>query len=498
MKRKRKESRWYAVLFISMIGFSGILVTINVFTFLIFPLIGKPTFTYEQAAVQNILSAFSMAVSVWIGLSIAERLDRGTILQLKEQAGDIEEQLVENEKINIQLLLNDLQINQTDAIAQLAIQKIQEIATNTFPSNVWVALREEEQILRELQNTRTSGEAKRIFQRYEGFVKEIKLLIAKNENQEAAKKINEILDLRMMKAQFFMGDITEGKDAAAFFIDCVESFWKNSEQFGIEVSDIPSKYVLKTDDAEELLDSDMIHEKCDWGVYAYLFNFIGESYSRITHHNNRCAENDRVYPRKMKYEKCKNLALNYCILAIASAKRGKVKSEVYYRNYGCAIERANYFNFTEDILWEAVEQYKKSFQICSGQRLSYYCLASAYNKIFEARTGLKRSMEKEDMTELQLNRYAPQKMDYFFNEYGQLIHLYIMCFPTEINAHRMVALYYRNRYLYYGREKDNVKNLKFHLDVMEEMDPSIKENEEYRQSVKICKKERDLWNRREN
>ena len=55
------------------------------------------------------------------------------------------------------------------------------------------------------------------------------------------------------------------------------------------------------------------------------------------------------------------------MLAIASAARGKAEREVYYRNYGCAIERANYFNLTEDILWEAIEQYKKSFQICSGQ-----------------------------------------------------------------------------------------------------------------------------------
>ena len=498
MKRKRKENGLYKALFISMIVFSGILVLTNIVVLGIIPIFFNKIFTYEQAAIQNIISVFTMAVSVWIGLSITERVDRGAILQLKEQAKEIEEQLAENERISLQLLLNDLRVNETDVIAQLVIQRIHGIATNIFPSGVWLALREEEQILNELRKMGLGKNFERTYHRYAGCVENIRKMIEKNKNAEEVKSINEILDFRMIEVSFLMGYSTDEKTANSSFVECVEFFMERSKQFGLDISDIPDKYVLKRDEAEELLDSKLLHVKYEWGVYAYLFNFIGESYSEIVHYNNRCKDDNKAYPWRRSHEKCKNLALNYCLLAIVSAERGKAKSEVYYRNYGCAIERANYFNLTEDILWEAMEQYKKAFQISSGQRLIYYCIASACNKIFEERTGLKRRLEEENMAERQLNKYNPKKMNSFFNEYGQWIHLYTVCFPTEISTHSMAVLYYRNRYLYYGRETDNVNNLGFHLHVMGEMNPDIKKRDEYRQGIEICKKERGLWNKREN
>ena len=304
-------------------------------------------------------------------------------------------------------------------------------------------------------------------------------MIEKNKNTEAVKSINEILDFRMIEVRFLMGYTADEKIANNFFIECVEFFMGRSKQFGLDLSNIPDEYVLKREEAEELLDSDLLCVKYEWRVYAYLFNFIGESYSRIIYYNNRCKDDYKEYPWKKNYEKCKNLALNYCLLSISSAERGKAKQEVYYRNYGCAIERENYLNLTEDILWKAIEQYKKAFYICSSQRLIYYCLASAYNKIFEKRIELKKRLENDSITELQLHQYEEENLDNFFDEYGQLICLYTKCFPTEISTHRMAALYHRNRYLYYGKEKDNVKKMKFHLHIMGEMNSNIKENDEY-------------------
>jgi len=253
-----------------MILFSAILVIINIVVLVIIPLIDKNIFTYEQAAIQNIINVFTMAVSVWIGLNIAERVERSAILQLKEQAKEIEEQLTENERISLKLLLSDLRANEKDIIAQLAIQRIQVITTNVFSSGVWLALREEEQILNELRNIGLSKSFERVYYHYLGCVENIRKMIEKNKNTEAVKSINEILDFRMIEVRFLMGYTADEKIANNFFIECVEFFMGRSKQFGLDLSNIPDEYVLKREEAEELLDSDLLCVKYEWRVYAII------------------------------------------------------------------------------------------------------------------------------------------------------------------------------------------------------------------------------------
>lgn len=489
--RKNNGAAWYKFLFIALVTCSFSLVAINIVVLVILPLIGKGTLNYEQTVIQNIINIFGMAVSVWIGLSIADRMDRGEILKLKEQAEELEAQLAENERINLQLFINDLQGNDRYDIAQLIIRKINEIEANTFSSGIWLAMREAEQLLDKLLNTRPGPESEIVYSQYVSSVENIRKEIEKNKNSVAVKSINEILDFRLIRARFEMGYSTDSKTANKYFIECVEFFVKKSDQFGLELSAIPNNYVFNGDEAENVLDLCLRSPEYEWSVYAYLFNFMGVSYSEIVYYNNRCKEKDRFFPKKFTYERCEILAVNFCLLAIAAAKRGKTQCETYYRNYGCTIERTNFGKLTESVLWKAVDQYKEAFRLNSGHRLVYYCIASAYNKIFEVRTGLTQRDKDKKITEINLCKYEKQKMKDFLCEYERWIELYLKCFPQEISAYRMAALFYRNKYLW-NKDELSANCLREQLYVLEQMQPEIREKDEYKDGITICKKEKVL------
>ena len=80
-------------------------------------------------------------------------------------------------------------------------------------------------------------------------------------------------------------------------------------------------------------------------------------------------------------------------------------------------------------------------------------------------------------------------MKEFFYDYERWICVYLKCFPQEESAHRMATLFYRNRYLW-KRDELSVKRLREHLFVLERMHLELREKDEFRDGMEICKKEK--------
>ncbi len=159
-------------------------------------------------------------------------------------------------------------------------------------------------------------------------------------------------------------------------------------------------------------------------------------YVKILKYNNLCMRFDEalireqmVFPRRFNMERCCDLAVNYCRQATIIAEKAHCKRETYYRNLGCAIERACRNDLTQDALEEAIKMYRASLLLANDRQKPLQCLVSAYGKIYDA---LSKKGESPDSK--------------FWNEYFQIQRLYVSSYPQIPDSHVRAATYYRNKY----------------------------------------------------
>lgn len=490
MKEKWSSDRWYKALYRWLIASAFLLAISNILALVILPLLGITTPSFEGACIQNIISIIGIAVSVWVGILVVDRLDHKEIRNLSEQAKEIEEQQILNEQLSLRLLLDDLEANKNNPIARWISEKIKNIDATAFPYGIWIAFREEEYLYRQMQQT-IGKVGEEVYNQYNNCIKSIWDTIGHYKKSGASvKAIEEILCLRETEAKFLyaysiennkkpvaknvISDEEAAKEAATSFIGALKYYEKNLDKFGLDSFEVSSEKLLKKDEATKMIgDLRRGRNKPEFAYIAYIFNFIGESYSKLVQYNNNygvsiCQNKD--------LNSCKYLALNYCLLAVTAANAGNCRRETYCRDYGCAIERAR---MEELPLETAIEQYKEALKLGFNEKI-YHCLASAYDKSFKKSVEFER--EEGRITEITLNEEKGK--DFFSkkgNEYKTLIKQYLACFPNSPNAHIFSLLYYRNQYLV-DSSKVSAEEIKYHSNMLGLLLPKEKvtnENEAY-------------------
>lgn len=489
---KKSGNKWYVVLFGALIASSIFLVVINVVSLVLLPLVGKVDLEYSEVAIQNIVSIFGIAVSVWIGLGIVDRMDRVTVMELQKRAERIEEEIESNERLSLQFLLDDLQADRTYAITHLIFEKIKDIDAHDFSNGVWRAIHEEERVIHELQKNDKKFLGEDIYIRFRKCIKNIEEEIKKQKNsrKKSVESINEVRALRKIQARFLMGYRTEEKKAHEYFVECVEHFYTKEKYLKLEKVFVPKEDMLDETEIKALLKKIKRDLPYPQSVYAYIFNFIGESFSKIVWYANKHGEKKSRYPKGFDYENCKCLAVNYCLLSTRVAEQAGCQRETYYRNYGCALERVNKKKRDVKYLESAIEQYRKALELDSNKQKVYHCLTSAYNKIFEIHAKIDKRRKGDNILQIEINTNGVKKE--FFDEYRKMMNLYLSCFPQEIDAHIMAALFYRNNYLWSKSNKE-IGLLKKELWVIELMSPKVKDNKVYIDGINICNSEGECF-----
>lgn len=471
MKKKRSSNGWYSVLFIALILAAISIVIINVVTLIIFPLSGKNTLSYEENAIANILNILGLAVTVWMGLSIVDRMDRSIIQDLEAKAKEIEERLSLADTLERQLLLDDLQNHEGLVITQWIIQCIEDVEVGEVGSEIWKALREENRLYHNLRENKASQKAQGIFERHKGCVENLRKLLERYKS-EVVRPIVRILDLRAMEAYFLIAYKNEisKPDAANYFAKAIKFYNEKRKEFGIEEFSIPDDRILDQQCVCNQLKN--YTSKKDYAIWAYIFNFIGESYSKIVDMKDTVfGGNDPNTVDIPSLEHCEHLALNCCLFAVVTASEGKCQRETYYRNYGCAIERVNsdLFEGKEQALRKALVQYKEALKLDSNNYKVYSCLTSVYNDLFEEKVELKR--KKGGEIETRMNDECKSRVAEILNEFRRVQEVYLACFPHLADAYKKSLLYHRNQYLV-DRDEESARMIADRLYIIDQMEPS--------------------------
>lgn len=428
MKKKESGNWWYKTLFFGMVLSAFALVGSNIY---ILVATRGTISNLAECLISNIISIFGIAVTTWVGLSVVDRLDKKSIIDLNYKVAEINRYLDLSEREAFQALLRDLEHNRGNAITYWISSILEDIDENAFFGILWLAMRKDEDLYRLLHRDKTETSAIECYNALIKQINQIRRHLVEFPQDGNNQTIEMIVSLRETEAHFLIGYRAKGKASIAKFISAIDYYRSNAGRFGFEafvlekslstISEITTPGHIKT-----ILDSS---ERQSWPVWAYISNLIGESYSKIIHYNNSEKEGDHLLPEDLSVEQCDLLAVGYCRQATIIAEKAHCERETYYRNLGCAIERTGHGNPTVEILASAIAEYKKAIIYFENQQKILSCLTSAYGKIYDA---LSKKGESPDFK--------------FWNEYFQFQRLYVSSYPQILDSHVRAATYYRNKY----------------------------------------------------
>lgn len=464
MKKKSSGNWWYKFLFAGMVLSAFALVGSNIYM-----MVTDNGSICDSAKnlISNIISVWGIAVATWVGASIADRLDRQSVMDLNDRVEEINRYLGSSEREAFRALLRDLESNRDNAITYWFSDTLSGIDEHSFSGSLWIAMKEEEELYRQLQQSKAE-------KNYNDLLKQIEIVrrLLKEFSRESNGVVETILSLREIEAHFLIAYSLKNNDGIEKFIAAIEYYQKHTERFHFDAfvleRDI-SKIAEKTEKGY-IKGKMLVSEKLNWPVWAYISNLIGESYSKIIDYNNPLKPKDSLLPGGFSLEECGQLAIGYCTQATIIASVAECQRETYYRNLGCAIERKNYGKLTPEVLDSAMEQYRKALQCGGNRQKAFSCLTSAYNKKFEA-------LKKEEKT----------PSEKFWAEYEQIQQLYVLCYSEVLDSHIRAAIFYRNRYLTFDLIKD-AESLAREAYIISCLSPKGKEHDIFKKAEELCRK----------
>lgn len=413
----------------------------------------------------NVISLIGLAITTWVGLNIIERIDRTMIQNLEDQSEILKEEVTKlqgqakslSEQFSITnrqerlKLLEDLRLDRGIGISKWIYRQLLDMSEASHNVDIWRAFREEEACYHQLEQTYDQNEIETIASHIGSCLDTIREQ-AKCLNKSDARILEDVLLLRETEILFtkaYRQKWTNSAEQRACFVSVTQKYTQSGRSKIFRWPSISESYEYKIDCDELMSILEKIEER-DCPIMAHMFNFIGDAYSELVWYD-ICQTPSDVATRAV--EANGYLSLNYCLLAVCSAIKGKYDNESYYRNYGCAIERVYHRYKRTDKnkyvqnLESAISQYYQALHCDSTNSSIYHCLASAYNKIFESLTGIE--IYAEDGIKDSQKNDIKEKAKGFMVSYKRIKDLYLMLFPQEWKAHLMSALYYRDMYILY-------------------------------------------------
>ena len=385
VKEIRPFPKWVSILIVII---SLLEVLFIIFLFVI-SIVNNVSFRcYEKIAESSLLASgiaiIGIAIAVWAGLNIVNAIERKDIEDLKDSYTELQKQsdTIKESKNKINelskktteiknsikeieekqksadnaALLNELYKTNQDAATRVIIEKMRNI--KTISNDKLLSLVEIERRFSSvyyLHNSAYSYDSGLLQEAADGISLAKKLL-----KEELEDFIQHYLLYRIAEFNFYSGYFCELSKRKQYFDDAIKNYLEVYKSFGSLLPQFESfnKY------------SDIEYKKCDKEVSeisAYFCNSIGESYSKTIQIKSilLCTKEEII---KMEQQ-----AIFYCGYAANWGNR-----EVYWRNYGCAIERT--YGITKDTPYDdLVAIYNRAFELQATKK-SFKTLLSILQK----------------------------------------------------------------------------------------------------------------------
>lgn len=365
--------------------------------------------SYFNSAIESTgLNIVSLAISVWIGLHVIQVLEKSKLEDaqkiLVDLQADVEQSSIERSQRSLMDFCKQLN-NIDDEINRYLVEEIKKIDGYALPADIIFELAQIEALFQRIyvahrNNKSVSTSDYVLFER----IRQIKGKLEENDisDKNTCKTIIDYLRLRLAETNYYCGYSLKGYQAVEAFQDAYQNY--------IEVFPCFSK-------AEDIKLKNESATKENQGTIAfdcYMLNTIGDSCSKII-------ENVPENTSKEKQEEIQKYALlaGNAFSALkeiveAHTDIGAIQREVYYRNYGCFIERKKGFNgqgkkpcFTE---FEEIERiYRKAIAVCLSNNFSdnaFYSYLSLHHKLFDGLWGIEKINSKKNICSFSKDPYV--------------------------------------------------------------------------------------------
>lgn len=301
----------------------------------------------EGTIMTNGLTIITLAITVWMGISIYNAIGKNEIEELKttlEKYSPLSEQVKEYTKqqlVNQMYRLGDISC---DYLAK-CFEKNEDIPMERYADLLVIDI-----LLQNVYEARTDDvKEQRINWAYVG-IEKINKYKGKFKKQCELEKI--YLNYREADFWFFIAGSCKEKEKISAYKKAKNIYVKAVRDFEIPLT-LEEQNIATVDDEKKK-------------IAAYFANAIAQCSANIINEN----------MRKEECEKLREETKRYYEFALENAKDG-VEREVYYRNYGCFIE--NTACDSKD-MEKAYEEYKKAFSLGPREHNVYHVLISNLNK----------------------------------------------------------------------------------------------------------------------
>lgn len=387
--------------------------------------------------ITNGLTIISLAVTVWLGISIYNSIEKKEFADIKEEFTEAKNEIetclqISNEvkAYTKQQLVNQMYKTgdiSCDYIAKHFDKDVDE--EKKIPSERYADLLTIDILLEKAYQEHNRERRKKWAE-----IAREKIERYKGKFEKRSEIENGYLNYRDADFLFFIGESCVGNERYNIYEKAKDLFLKSAECFGIEVLCDRERFFRKSSEMQRLS--------------IYFSNAIGQCYAFMMLTPNLSAD---------VFEDMKTNANEYLSYVVTfSAYCGE--REVYYRNYGCFLENTAK---NMDDMERAYKQYKKAFATNSREPRTYHVLISNLNKRI-------REALHIDMRTPQSGRKTPiyqyeaalvldiEKIETLINEMGVYIEFAIDFFPD--NADWYAFSIYRK--IYEMRLKNSFDKLK--------------------------------------
>lgn len=368
----------------------------------------QDTTSYFNSAIESTgINIVSLAISVWIGLHVIQVLEKSKFADAHKMLTDLQTEVVQSSMERRQMSLKDLckQLNSlNDEINRYLAKQIKRIDSNSLPAELIFELAQIEVLFQRIYVAHCSKSACTedfdIFERISRI--ENKLDEIEITDKFTRQTVHDYLKLRLAETNYYYGYSKKGYPAVIAF----------QEAYRIYTEVFPS--YCKAEDIK--LRNESVTKESPGNIIfdCYMLNTIGDSCSKIIENAPKNASQEIQTEIKAYDTHASDTFMMLKEIVEAHTDIAAIQREIYYRNYGCYIERKKGFNgqgkkpcFTE---FEEIEIiYRNAITICLTGEFrdnAFYSYLSFHHKLFDGLWGVEKISVKNNVCSFSEVPYA--------------------------------------------------------------------------------------------
>ena len=411
---------------------------------------------FEDLAKVDFFALVSVVVTIWAGLNIANYFDKKEYEDFKDKIEqdleatndritesfkeqfdrEVNSKIADLENVQEKLynnlheqFLNALLVTEKDAMSSFlyTLFSTRELMRLDIPYDNLICIENVfSQVYKLYYSEGSSNIGLRIGAKAEQGLAEIQ----KAENSDSDDLIKGYLLFRKAEFLYYSGRTNDNQTIGARLLNkAIENYLKSCRLLNI--------FIIECDGqgTDSTYAGDMVNKKYS----AYFANTLGSLYYNLY--------------KNSKNNDCLKMALFYCSCAVQWVEK-KYEREVYYRNYGVAIESTK----DNDYLHKAKEQYIKALNTADINQKLLHCLVSVSDKIINDILNITPvSPDEERKIKLCSHQYwdfleklSENDVDAAIRETEELRRYCMLAsrvFPNDVDGYLYMAVCYRDLYL---------------------------------------------------